>query len=252
MSKLIPNIKPLRNKDLEQISKDWWNNIHKGISVLDWSDEIKAVSRPFEVVDLSKEVIDVLLSDKYPVENKEVFYKAMEGVKTPIKYPNFFCKTITRSPKDSKPDLKFNSFSDVIDSLMGSMRTFEDLCLLSRIPSKAKLIFKEWIPIEKEKEFRVFVKDNKLNGISQYHYSEKYDWILQNSLELATGIREFVNKKIIPFVSVDNYVLDILVHDNKEKGLGLSYELIEINPYGLSDPCLYNSYENLKDSFTFI
>lgn len=248
----IPKITLDTEKEMSEISKKWWDNTHENISVLSWNDTLKNASVPYTLIDLNRDFIEMVLSEgRTPIETqvKEFNKLLSEQGLIPIKN-KFFGKTITRSSKDVTPDLKFNSVEEFLMSIGSSLRTFEDLCLLSRIPQKAKLIIKEFIDVDKSKEFRVFIKDNKLNGITQYHWSEKYSWILENTKNIESVIRRFVKETILPNVVADSYVLDIMVGYDEN---GLMYcTLTEINPYGLSDPCIYESYGKLKDNFVYM
>jgi len=165
-----------------------------------------------------------------------------------------FFKIESRSPKDNywgeKTGFRACSWHDV-KRLIYSERMLDDLARYSNLESEPlRLLFREWQPIEKSGEFRCFIKNLTLAGISQYHYVGFDEGSATNKpLALAkvygrakqteATLKAFIAAEIIPHLHVEDLVADLwLDHMGK-------LTLIEINPYGLSDPCLF-SYEELE------
>lgn len=163
-----------------------------------------------------------------------------------------FFKLESRSPKDSYwgevTNFRACSFHDV-KQLLYSERILEDLVRYTSLESEPlRLLFREWHPIRKSGEFRCFIRNRKLAGISQYHYAgwdERHHKnmplafadIFGRKREREAVIKEFIAGEIIPRLPVDDLVVDLWIdHTGKTT-------LIEINPYGLSDPCLFNYAE---------
>jgi D123 len=99
----------------------------------------------------------------------------------------------------------------------------------------------------------------KLAGISQYHFAG-YDecWhrlvltpfadIFARREERKEAITAFIGSELIPHLPVDDLVTDLWIdHSGK-------ITLIEINPYGLSDPCLftYSELDGCDGEFRFV
>ena len=138
-----------------------------------------------------------------------------------------------------------------IRKLIYSERMLDDLARYSYLASEPlRLLFREWHPIQKSGEFRCFIRNRTLAGISQYHYAGFDEGSYTNKpLAFAkiagragtteAALKTFIAAEIIPHLPVDDLVADLwLDHMGK-------ITLIEINPYGLSDPCLF-SYEELE------
>lgn len=165
-----------------------------------------------------------------------------------------FFRLESRSPKDNywgeMTNFRACSFHDV-KKLLWSERILDDLARYTHLESEPlRLLFREWHPIRKAGEFRCFIRNRKLVGISQYHYAG-FDEASYKNKPLAFAnvfgrkeewkalITEFVARDIVPHLHVDDLVVDMWV-DHERK-----ITLIEINPYGLSDPCLL-SYPELE------
>ncbi len=228
-------------------SKNWWKH-HEHINMMEWNDKVKESSFEFKIIDIPLHIINLMLKDN--TNTKELntinnyFIESLKGYKH---IDSFFAKLITRSPKDYLDGgYKLSSVKEMTNALCSSMRTFEDMCVLRRIPEKAKLVVRPFINIPKEKEFRVFIKDYKINGITQYHWDRKSEWINENSYFIEKSIRVFVESNIIPNIKKSDFVLDLFFNNSDYP------KLIEINPYGLSDPCMFFDYNSLNNSFKFV
>lgn len=87
----------------------------------------------------------------------------------------------------------------------------------------------------------MFVKDGELVGISQYHYFEVFEY--EKRTERVVGwacehIMNIINRSM----PIKTYVCDVFITNDFPV-------LIEINPWGLSDPCLLESYQDFDGSF---
>jgi hypothetical protein len=131
-----------------------------------------------------------------------------------------------------------------------SERIMNDLCRYKHAEEPLRLLFREWHWIRKADEFRCFIRNRKLVGISQYHCAAWDVWthakkpcsfydIIARKIDIGAALAAFIETEIIPHLPVDDLVAD-LWRDPFGK-----ITLIEINPYGLSDPCLF-TYEELE------
>jgi hypothetical protein len=89
-----------------------------------------------------------------------------------------------------------------------------------------------------DEEFRCFAKDGKVLGLSRYFYNEPPIRELRPAevlLEAATRFYERHLAEHYPTV-----VFDLCAP-------GTNHEiLIELNPYGMSDPCFFVTYEEVE------
>jgi hypothetical protein len=113
-----------------------------------------------------------------------------------------------------------------------------------------RLLFREWRIIPRDKEFRCFIRNRRLVGITQYHYAIYDEEFMANRpvafISIAARhkdqqaeIEHFISGEILPHLHMDNMVVDLFIDQAAN-----AIKLIEINPYGLSDPCLL-SYDEL-------
>lgn len=173
-----------------------------------------------------------------------------------------FYKLNSRSPKDiCAPKACISDDADeILKNLFGSMRTQEDFSMFYHSKMPCFLVLQTAVDIDPAKEWRAFIKDGKPIGITQYNHD-----LIINSGGLEKITFEFNNwfKQVLfqplmrTYGSSDfNVVLDFhithLKNPNYEDGFPpmkknlTQYNLIEINPYGLSDPCLFRSYDKIE------
>lgn len=237
-----PEFTPPTPEQLLQDAQDWWK-IHEKLNFLEWNDVLKENSYPFYSFQINPDLIKNALEHNETAEISRIFEREIEA----SGYAgSFFLKLITRSPKDylDGESFELKNAQEAIDAVFGSLRCFDDLCMLYLL-DRCVFILRPFVEIPKEREFRVFVEDGKINGISQYHYLENFSWIGENATEIEKRIRKFTKEICIPNVELDSFVADVVLGDEREI-------LLELNAYGLSDPCLFEKYDNLKDKFLWV
>lgn len=233
------------DEEMIEVANNWWK-LHDKINFLDWNETLINNSMPFTAIKISPDFTERILD----VEgNKEKFMKVLpefQDIINPYLKGEMFFKTITRSPKDFISNCRVQYAVDILSCILGSERVFEDLCLLKYI-DKCYLILRPFIHIEKRNEFRVFIYDGEINGISQYFYNETFNYTEQELEDIERTITTFVQGVVIPNVPRSNLVCDVLVNTG-----GKLVKLIELNPYWMSDPCLFGAYSQLDGSFKIL
>ncbi|KAH9610326.1 hypothetical protein KSS87_000324 [Heliosperma pusillum] len=166
-----------------------------------------------------------------------------------------FPKLNWTSPKDTAwisptGTLKCTSFSDIALLLRSSDSLVHDLChaydscndkTLSR-PSHFYLALRKWYPsLRPEMEFRCFVRDQQLIGISQREVTAFYPTLLDKKNELKELIEDFFIDNIQERFKSDNYTFDVYV--TKEKRV----KLIDFNPWAAFTLPLLFSWEELAE-----
>lgn len=231
----IPHPKIPTRLELLPIERVWYSKL-KGVKFGDWNKTLRDNSYPIFQFKLDWRKIRFLLADgKY--DNKQFDFLAEEIDAHLNKQGwrgNFFIKLESRSPKDYLYDDEnfgkprpLKTAKDALYALALSMRTFEDLCSFKTL-HKFQIIIRPYISFHPKNEWRCFIKGRKLVGISQYYYAEVFDGLNSN------GIADFINDIVIPNMTVDSYIADVV---NEEKPI-----LLETNPWGFSDPCLFKDY----------
>lgn len=233
----IPDYKELTD-DEKFVMSDKWFTPHKGINPMEWNDILKENTFPLHLLKLPKELAIDMVNGK-DVSNDFCLildaFLAVHNLKD-----SFFIKLITRSPKDFLDEnFEITDSRSAYKALSYSLRTSEDLAMLSNL-DMCWLVIRPFVEMERINEFRVMIYANNIAGISQYYYAD--DTIIQNPDNIDKLIRDFVDNTITPNVPLNSFVVDIVFI--KEK-----LYMIELNPFGLSDPCMFISYDKLDGSF---
>lgn len=240
MSKYKFNITFPTEEELKVSAKKWFEPL-KNIGLNKWNSILIDNSFPFEIYPIKENIIDILISDGNANLDEAIEYFNSIIGKSKFESP-YFIKLISRSPKDYLYDnMALSAGKDIASALSSSMRTFEDLCRFKYLPEESFLVLRPFIKLKRKYEFRVFVYENKINGISQYYYENSFNYSKEELVKIEKDIRDFTNDILIPNCEEDTFVVDLYCDKN--------VKLIEINPYYLSDPCLFYSYDNLKDEF---
>ncbi|KAM9672887.1 translation initiation factor eIF2 assembly protein isoform 5-T5 [Trichechus inunguis] len=102
-----------------------------------------------------------------------------------------------------------------------------------------ELVLRKWCELIPGAEFRCFVKENKLIGISQRDYTQYYDHISKQKEEICRCIQDFF-KKYIQYKFLDeDFVFDVY-QDSRGK-----VWLIDFNPFGEVTDSLLFTWEEL-------
>lgn len=239
---ILPTDEEMREAALEWKKKDEYINMPS------WSEKLRQFSYPFYAFPLSKKIMDCIVEYENP-KNKELAYELVESefaekLKKLGLYDKHFMKLISRSPKDYTYDennfgkpTPMSGTRGIVDSTRSSMRTFDDMCLLRYIPEYAQIIFRPYVDFHPSTEWRVFVYGKTIMGISQYYYDANFKYTKNHISVVDALIRKFAERCIYPNPPIDTYVFDV-VCDGRET------TLLEINPWGLSDPCLFKDYKS--------
>lgn len=175
------------------------------------------------------------------------------------KAPGAFIRLGSRSPKDSwwpwhqeeRDGMEFpwpiTNGDDAMALLLGTSERVNDDLLANVAANRSSWIFaRAWEQIEPWQEFRCFIKDKRVIGISQYDYmnGKVYPQLLSDKSLYINALQLFVNKRVIPALHMDSAVVDMYVkvtYMPSGRGRKASARLLEINPYfELTDPCLFS------------
>lgn len=89
----------------------------------------------------------------------------------------------------------------------------------------------EWL------EFRGFIKDRQIIGVSQRHYRHTFPQIAHNDWALRSALSEFF-QKLVDSLHIDSVVVDIRVSPTEQR---FKAELLHVNPFEVgTDPCLFD------------
>lgn len=265
------NIEVIRNaldsierKNPLETSQNWYNNL-EGVKFSDWGKELFSYSIPIKEIKIPSKMIILCLNSDKKAEHILVNYLQRQLNKKENQFffganriKELFVKLESRSPKDyiqnyPREDYKaLHNAEGIVDALLGSIRTFEDLVFLTKLKNEVILYIRPFVNLYRNCEWRVFVKDKKVIGISQQFYKETFLYDEKYLKDVEEDITSFMKEICIPNINVSDFVVDLYVKKiirNPNTGK-LKYlpTIIETNPYGLSDPCLFETYDNLESS----
>ncbi|GAA5958037.1 hypothetical protein JCM8115_001109 [Rhodotorula mucilaginosa] len=112
-------------------------------------------------------------------------------------------------------------------------------------PFEFELVLKKWFDMPKSQEWRCFVRQDRLLGISQRD-TTLYEFLQpeQARTEIRDLIRRFWEESIRDHAPLHNYVLDVYITRDRSRVF-----VIDFNPFGpRTDPLLF-SYPELHDLF---
>ncbi|CAI9104582.1 OLC1v1003286C1 [Oldenlandia corymbosa var. corymbosa] len=166
-----------------------------------------------------------------------------------------FPKLNWSAPKDAawiscSGNLKCSTFSEIVlllkssDSLVHDLDHAYDSCddKTAARPQKFFLALRKWYnSLRPEMEFRCFVRDRILIGISQREVTGFYPSLFARKDELSTMIQDFYQQKLGDKFESESYTFDVYITgDNRVK-------LLDFNPWcGSTLPLLF-SWEELEE-----
>lgn len=162
-----------------------------------------------------------------------------------------FVRLNSRSPKDYPWPFQVpatHSGKEAVDFLCGSMRVLDDLYEFKWVPEQpAYICLREWqYGLRSEQEYRCFVKNGDLIAVTAYDYTKTVEVPADGGEEIRRRIDQYFAQRLKPTLHIDTVVFDLW--DKPRDGM----TLIEINPYGLSDPCNFKNYARVEAASGFI
>jgi hypothetical protein len=245
----IPTPRVPTEEEMKITADKWWLH-HVGINFIDWNQTMRDNSYPFELIywspSLIDETIDIIDSGLASIDHLVDKYTALlaPALEKLNCKNSFFIKTISRSPKDvfdkvdsmGKP-IAMTSIRDAVYAIANSMRCFEDMVMLRHL-NTAALVVRPFVEFHPKNEWRAIISDRKIMGISQYYYFDEFKELTPEAVKIVDAkVRGFLNDIVIPNMSIGNYIADIIVGEGDTPTI-----VLETNPYGLSDPCLFKKY----------
>ena len=235
-------------EELRERSARWLENI--GPTLIDnWPKAMHELSVPTTFVEIDPEkAIDFFEGglDTSPYAN-ELADKidAILGWK-----PKFF-RLNSRSPKDGCWPLEMPlscSGKQIISSLACSERILDDLAHFRWTEDqKCYLCLRDQIfGMQPSSEFRCFVMDRKLVGVTYYRYDQPEHAPSEHGISIRAQIQKWFEEQLEPILHIDTVVFDVVLGGSRP------ITLIELNPWGLSDPCCFKNYEEIMTNTTSV
>ena len=165
-----------------------------------------------------------------------------------------FVRLGSRSPKDSRgfheEGGRILPGEDPLRFMLDcSERIYEDLLLAIQHKYPPHIWVRQWIDIPRWSEFRCFMRDRKLVGISQYNYLED-EVFPEIDPEFCRWAIEAFFPSFLSATAMRDVVLDVYIKTKTTAPHQVVTEvkLLEINPFfELTDPCLFSWHGNDMD-----
>lgn len=106
-------------------------------------------------------------------------------------------------------------------------------------PVEYELVLRKWCELIPGGEFRCFVKENKLIGISQRDYTQYYDHIGKQKADVVNSLEDFFKQRVQYKFLDEDFVFDVY-RDSEGK-----VWLIDFNPFGEVTDSLLFTWEEL-------
>ena len=126
----------------------------------------------------------------------------------------------------------------------------DDASMFKHARKPMYIALRQLIFMRPRNEFRCFVYEGQMLSVVQYHYDKVFDFLQSDDRrdEIFDLIKNYWATKVHPASPLSNYVFDV---DIGQQGRPLM--LIEINPWGRSDPCAAGNYDAvLSGGFHFV
>ena len=166
------------------------------------------------------------ISELYKEEIQQIIEK-IETNLPKVQSKIIFVRNNECSPKDSPLWGACITAEEIVTLLISSMRIFR---VLNRgVVDENILILKPWVYIDRSTEYRVFIYNGQITGISQYYLYEYFD---RNILDFEKYFEKLVYKIQQLYYNFKHLyktcVMDIYIHHDEEQ----TVQLIEFNPFG--------------------
>ncbi len=224
-----------------RVSSLRWYEPLKGTSLDELPDAVMALSTPTTFIGLPKELINVM----YDEQDKSPLNDLAAEIDAALNWSHKVPKLQTRSPKDVWPkgDPWTVAGRQVLEWMMLSQRCMDDLIRMEYHPDlQPKICLRDPIWMLKQiGEFRCFVKDGSLIAVTAYDYTQETpEVVVDHAKKIRGEIDKFWGERLHSEMHMQTYVFDVCYSH------GNALTLIEINPYGLSDPCWFGSYAQVE------
>jgi hypothetical protein len=246
----IPALVMPSDEELRTSSLAWFDIV--GPTLIDrWPAELMALSIPTELVPFPLEIFEPLFETNKDWPSKAVAEFASE-LDAKIGWKRRFVRLNSRSPKDATWPFEAPgtiSGKEAISMFAGSERILDDLCYFRRIPEHpAYVCLRDWVyGFSTRGEYRCFVKDGKLIAVTHYDYTNPWRGPADGGKEIRAVIDTWFNERVKAALPVETIVFDLHLDQHGEPPL-----LIEVNPYGRSDPCYFKSYDRVENASGYI
>lgn len=202
-----------------------------------WPESIRALSMPTKMIEVDDPERWLSMWDD-PANGVAAAYAAK--LDEAMGWGHHFIRLNSRSPKDAAfPVAPITcAGKQAMWWITVSERCIDDSVMHWHAGAPIFICLREWRPIQPAYEFRCFAKGGEVIAVS------RYDYLHDSKVPDAAAPRLMDAAKRFYGSHLAHHYGDV-VFDIHALGSG-SELLIELNPYGLSDPCCFGSYEEVE------
>ena len=147
-------------------------------------------------------------------------------------------KQLSRVSTCARELFRVQSGDEILKLFERSHRVVSDLQKATDAGKGSVIVLRQFTLCLPEDEFRCFVHQGKLTGISQYCYSLLFPTVVKNKAHIEELIRELFQSFPFPF---ESFVCDVVIVGNERA------EIIEINPWIADTGALLFSWKDERD-----
>jgi hypothetical protein len=217
-----------------------------------WPPDLAALSMPTKLVQIDAQEVLEGFGDMHDGKGIPKSIRDLASrLDDELEWRRMFVRLNSRSPKDAPWPFEIPvtlSGRETMSIFCGSERILDDLLEFKYVPEQpAYVCLRQFHPeIQPRHEYRCFVKEGKLIAVTHYDYLNPHAGPEDGGKELRTRIDSWFAERMKPTLHIDTVVFDICIGP---RGDAL---LIEINPYGASDPCHFGDYASVERSAEFV
>lgn len=201
-----------------------------------WPESVRALSFPTKMVEVPTEEMFALFDWQSP-DWKAGASTLAARLDEAMDWEPHFIRLGSRSPKDVSDNLVTCSGRQAVWWITQSERCLDDTVTASHAGEKTFICLREARHLWKDAEFRCFARDGEVIAASRYFYREQPEHRTAEGSVLAAA-KAFYDTHLK--AHYPDVVFDL-------HAPGSEHEiLIELNPYGMSDPCLFYSYDEVE------
>lgn len=201
-----------------------------------WPESVRALSFPTKMIEIDVEEMRALFDYHAPdwKQRADVIAKQLDDA---MDWGEHFVRLNTRSPKDVVDKPITCSGRQAVHWISLSERCMDDVSTAYRSKTPIYICLRETRHLFVDGEFRCFAKDGEMIAVSRYFYNVEP----QHRMD---GDEVFASAKAFYETHLREHYRDV-VFDLYAPGTDQQV-MIELNPYGLSDPCLFGDYASVE------
>lgn len=156
-----------------------------------------------------------------------------------------FVRLGSRSPKDNPVQMDefcrpipARSGRQAVEYLSYSERVYLDLMDARYAGYESTVCVRRWIKVDWDQEFRCFIEDGKIVGITQYYLADgASSWIRLNKKTIDITLRRYLQDAVLPMSGLSSLTVDVILSRD------IRPTVLEINPpvsWGTTFPGLFS------------